>query len=86
MNDSRLLASFSVVFMPTAKQEDGLYYPAVTLVVNGQAPSTRVWVMGFEDEKTALTMARSFANDERVMFEQSVNATLAHMREVLNHD
>lgn len=64
MDDSVTLLTFEAEPRAVWSDADRVYYPQVRLLLNGQFQGETQYIMGFEDEATALVMAKSFADEE----------------------
>src|ERR1700755_1316410 len=69
-------------FIPLAvfSTEDGVYYPHVRQLMNGQFVSERQYIMGFEDEATAKVMANTFASEEKQQAERSIDIAIRSLK------
>lgn len=65
---------------PATYMEDGLYHPMMRLYWDDELLNTKQYVMGFEDEATALVMARSFARDELAAVVDGITKHLNNMK------
>lgn len=73
---SEPIVTITTAFIPVSHFEGDRFYPAVRRESNVHPLQTTVYEMSFDDEATALTFAKWFADSEREMYQSTVKAFL----------
>lgn len=67
-------------FTPFVVNEDGAYLPAVRMESSLHDTTTTVYQMSFEDEPTAMVMARTFCDEQYRMYESSMQSAVDSLK------